>query len=151
MRAALAFLLALASLSPSPALAMAERVDDSRTQVLGALRLKWDAAVPQAGQPETASDQITIRVHLDVAKWTGRSGKIYMKLEPSGGGVQATWTSRGILLPGTVRDGDRTLVYAGMITGQSLEDVIDMTVRTMGGEEAGSRLRFAFEIEMDGP
>lgn len=147
----LASLLLIFALSPTDALAvMPERVDDSRTQVMGALRLKWDSAMPKSGAPDTASDRIAVLVHLDVSPWTGRKGRIYLTLDPATGGrTEASWTSRGVLLPGRLRTGDRQLVYAGPIQGDSLQDTLEMTIRTHGGLDAGSRLNFAFEIEVD--
>lgn len=145
-----AILFLLACVLPVPAAAMAERVDDSRSQVLGALRLKWDSTVPKAGTADTASDRIAVLVHLDTSPWAGRKGRIYLTLDPVGNGrIEASWTSRGVLLPGRVRDGDRQLVYAGPIQGDSLQDTLEMTIRTHGGLDAGSRLDFGFEIEVD--
>src|SRR3546814_3910708 len=67
------------------------------------------------------SGEIAVRVRLDVSPWQGRSGRIYMLLpEQPAGAITATWTTRGRLLPGVLRAGERALVYAGPIAGGGL-------------------------------
>jgi hypothetical protein len=135
-----------------PATAQTFPVDDSASQVLGGtLRLK-PAALPARGAPMTmVSGEMAVLVRLDVSPWQGRKGRIYMRLpEQSGGAVTATWTTRGRLLPGALRAGERALVYAGTIGHARLEDTlrlrIDADGRTLPPSE---QLVFTFEIDLD--
>ena len=149
LRALLFCLLAWAGAAGAQALP----VDDSGSQVLGHVRMKWDSAAPRRGQPDTASGSITVLVRLDVSPWEGRSGRIYMRLPShSGGPVTARWTARGPLLPGVLRDGERTLVYAGPITSPLLEDTFRLSLHTDAqGELQAGQLAFSFEIELETP
>jgi hypothetical protein len=135
-----------------PAAAQTFPVDDSASQVLGGtLRLK-PAKLPARGTQMTmVSGEMAVLVRLDVSSWQGRKGRIYMRLpEQSGGAVTATWTTRGRLLPGALRAGERALVYAGPIGSTGLEDTlrlrIDADGRTLPPSE---QLVFTFEIDLD--
>ena len=154
MRRSLAIILVLLLATATPAIAQTYPVDDSASQVLGsALRLKPDA-MPARGAPMyMVSGEIAVRVRLDVSPWQGRQGRIYMRLpEQSGGAINATWSTRGRLLPGTLRVGERTLVYAGLIGNAMLEDTlrlrIDADGRTLPPSEQHA---FSFEIDLDSP
>lgn len=137
-----------------PAMAETLRVDDSASQVLGGtLRLKPDAPFARGSQANLVSGEIPVLVRLDVSAWKGRQGRIYMLLpQRAGGMIGATWSTRGRLLPGTVRSGERTLVYAGLIQGDLLEDTLRLRIqadeRTLARDE---RLAFAFEIDLGTP
>lgn len=135
-----------------PAAAQTFPVDDSASQVLGGpLRLN-PAKLPARGAPMTMiSGEMAVLVRLDVSPWQGRKGRIYMRLpEQSGGAITATWTTRGRLLPGALRAGERALMYVGPITGPRLEDTlrlrIDADGRTLPPSE---QLVFTFEIDLD--
>lgn len=147
---ALALLLAL--LLPSGAQAQAHRIDDSATQVLGGLvRLKWQQAAPQPGEPNLLVGQITVLVRLDMSPWKGRSGRIYHVLSRQGNPVTVSWTTRGALLPGEVRDGERTLVYAGPVNADLLEDTFVLTITANADQLARlDQLEFGFEFEPEG-
>lgn len=140
--------------SSHAALAQAYPVDDSGSQVLGGnLRMKWDSVVPQRGQSSGISGQLTVLVRLDVSPWIGRNARIYKKLPPQPAGpIQATWTSRGVLQPGILRDGERTLVFSGTILGDRLEDTLQLTLRADGDRMPDySQVTFSFEIELESP
>ena len=144
----------LVSLSALPAFAVTYPVDDSGSQVLDtSLKMKWDSVVPQSGQHSGVTGVTTVLVRLNVAKWNGRQGRIYMRLpEQPAGVVTATWTTRGPLLPGALRSGERTLVYAGSVSGDLLEDSMRMTVQTDGRQlRRAEQLRFSFEIDLETP
>lgn len=135
-----------------PVAAQTFPVDDSASQVLGGtLRLK-PATVPARGAPMyMVTGEMAVLVRLDVSPWQGRKGRIYMRLpERSGGGITATWTTHGRLLPGALRAGERALVYAGPIGHTRLEDTlrlrIDADGRTLPPSE---QLVFSFEIDLD--
>jgi len=155
----LALLLAAACLAPVlPAVALQTfPVDDSASQVLGStLRLK-PATMPPRGTPGTpmymVSGEIAVQVRLDVSPWQGRSGRIYMLLpEQPAGAVTATWTTRGRLLPGVLRAGERTLVYAGPLPARLLEDTLRLRIDADGrGLPPSEQLAFSFEIDLDSP
>lgn len=136
------------------ACAQALPVDDTGTQVLGgSLRMKWDSVMPRPGQPSTMTGRMTVLVRLDVSPWRGRSGRIYKKLAPQvSGPLFAQWTSRGVLLPGQLRDGERALVYQGPITVDRLEDTLMVTLQADGNRlPQQSQLSFTFEIELESP
>ena len=149
----LAALLMLA-LSVAPAFAVTYPVDDSGSQVLdNSLRMKWDSVVPQSAQQSGVTGVTTVLLRLDTTQWKGRQGRIYMTLptQPTGM-VTATWTTRGPLLPGALRAGERTLVYAGALSGDTLEDTMRLVVQTDGRRLVRSeQLRFSFEIDLETP
>jgi hypothetical protein len=147
--------LLFAALCASPvATAQTYPVDDSGSQVLGGnVRMKWDSVMPRPGQASTMTGRMTVLVRLDVSPWRGRSGRIYKKLAPQPSGpVLAQWTSRGVLLPGQLRDGERTLVYSGPIVADRLEDTLMVTLQADGDRLPDqSQLSFTFEIELESP
>jgi hypothetical protein len=68
------------------------------------------------------------------------------------GQVVATWTTQGRLLPGTLRSGERTLVYAGPIDADTLEDTLGLSIQADGSDLShGRQLAFSFEIDLDAP
>lgn len=149
-------MLATAALSTivSPASAQTYAVDDSASQVLGGtLRLKPEA-LPARGAPMTmVAGEMAVLVRLDVSSWQGRQGRIYMRLpERSGGAITAAWTTRGRLLPGALRAGERALVYAGLIGNARLEDTLRLRIEADGRTLPPSeQLAFSFEIDLDSP
>lgn len=147
---ALAALLALTAAIPAPA--QTYRVDDSASQVLGStLRLK-PAALPSRGAPMyMVAGEIEVLVRLDVSPWQGRRGRIYMLLpQQPGRPVTATWTTRGRLLPGALRSGERALVYNGLIPAGRMEDTQRLRIEADGRQlRPSEQLEFTFEIDLD--
>ena len=148
--------LALLAGSAFSAQAATYRVDDSASQVLRpSVNMQWDDPIgPMRAQPSSGvTGKVTVLVRLDVRQWKGKAGRIYMKLPtPPTGPVTATWSSRGQLLPGVLRSGDRTLVFNGMVPSDMLEDTIHLTIRADGNQLVRTeRLEFSFEIDVDGP
>lgn len=147
-----AILSALLALFALPAAAQTYRVDDSASQVLGStLRLK-PAAVTAPGAPVyRVSGEIEVLVRLNVAQWQGRRGRIYMKLpEQPGRAVTASWTTRGRLLPGTLRAGERALVYNGPMPAKMIEDTQRLRIEADGRLlRPSEQLEFTFEIDLD--
>lgn len=154
MKRSLSSFLALLLAVVMPATAQTFRVDDSASQVLGgSLRLKPDA-MPARGAPMyMVSGEIAVLVRLDVSPWQGRQGRIYMRMpEQRGGVVTATWSTRGRLLPGNLRAGERTVVYAGLIGNAMLEDTLRLRIDADGRTFPSSeQLAFSFEIDLDSP
>jgi len=137
-----------------PAAAATYKVDDSASQVLGNnVRMKWDSVVPQAGRRATVSGELTVLVRLNVSQWQGQQGRIYMTLpaQPTGP-VSATWTTQGRLLPGVLRAGERTLVYAGPIHAGLIEDTLRLLIQADGQKLVRpEQLTFSFEIDLETP
>ncbi|MET0718924.1 MAG: hypothetical protein ABWY34_11080 [Pseudoxanthomonas sp.] len=148
------FFAPLLSLSILPAFAATYPVDDSGSQVLDtSLNMKWDSVVPQSGQQSGVTGVTTVLVRLNTAQWKGRQGRIYMTLpEQPAGAVVVTWATRGTLLPGALRSGERTLVYGGALTGEVLEDTLRLSVQADGRRLTRTeQLRFSFEIDLETP
>lgn len=146
-----ACLLLLLLLAPVPVLAQAaERLDDSASQVLsGLVRMKWEHPAPGAG--DALVGQVTVLVRIDTSAQQGRSGRIFHVLKGQATPVEASWTTRGVLLPGQVKDGERTLVYAGPITSPMMEDTFVLTIRADANLlSKPEQLEFHFEFEGDG-
>ena len=145
----LAFLLAALPVS-----AQTYQVDDTGSQVLGGpLHLKPITPMPRGRLATAVFGETRVRVRLDIAPWNGRRGRIYMSLpQQADDRIVATWGTQGRLLPGTLRSGERTLVYAGPIDADTLEDTLRLSIQADGRELArGERLAFSFEIDLDTP
>lgn len=148
---ALACLLLLAGATGAPA--ATHVIDDSASTVESpSVRMKWDQLAPGRGSSQVTG-RLTVQARLDVAPWQGRSGRIYLTLPASAATpVTATWTSRGRLLPGTLRPGERALVYAGPIACALLEDTLELSLHADGRDLLRSeQLRFVFEIDVESP
>ncbi|HEY9142968.1 MAG TPA: hypothetical protein VIM90_02925 [Arenimonas sp.] len=128
----------------------AVRLDDSSSQVLsGLVRMKWEDPAP--GRSDMLVGQVTVLVRLDTSPFKGRSGRIYHVLGRQATPVEASWTARGPLLPGAVRDGERTMVYAGPITTDLIEDTFVLTLRADANLlSRPEQLEFHFEFEAEG-
>ena len=151
MRLALGLACALVTL---PVSAQAYRVDDTGSQVLGGpLRLKPITPMPHGELATALFGQTSVLVRLDIAPWKGRRGRIYMTLpQQPDGGIVASWGTHGRLLPGMLRSGERTLVYAGPIDADTLEDTLRLSLQADGrGLAHGEQLAFSFEIDLDAP
>lgn len=148
-------LLLVAVLFTSPVAAQTFPVDDSASHVLeaGPVNMRWNTLVPQPGQASTMTGQVVVLVRLDVSPWRGRRARIYQTLPSQPiGPVDVRWTANGPLLPGALRDGGRTLVYAGPIQTDRLEDTFRMTIQADGNRVLRPQdLIFAFEIELESP
>lgn len=131
------------------------KVDDSASQVLDPnVTMEWESIAPTRGPDANAvSGQFAVLVRLDVAAWQGRMGRIYMILPPTPSGtVTATWNTRGPLLPGTLRSGERSLVYAGPINAPLIEDTMRIQLQADGRHITRTQqLEFTFEIDLGAP
>jgi hypothetical protein len=105
----------------------------------------------RSGSTSLVSASTRVSIQLNLASWVGRSGRIYMTLPRTPGPtVRATWRTGGTLLPGSVLSGDRTLVYAGTVTGPVIRDLIDIALEADGTRlSRPEALAFGFEIELD--
>lgn len=147
-------LLLAGALTAGTAAAQTYRVDDGASQVLGGpLRLRGITPMPRGELATALIGETSVLVRLDVSQWKGRQGRIYMALpQEAGGQVLAAWTTRGRLLPGALRRGDRTLVYAGPIDADTLEDTLRLRIQADGRDlSRDEQFAFSFEIDLDTP
>lgn len=141
----------LACAVPTVAAAETFHVDDSRSQVLGpTLQLKPAPPPARGAAAWTLSGIVSVIVRLDVSPWKGRQARIYMTLPQQPDAlITATWTTRGRLQAGTLRSGERTLVYAGPIMADSLEDTLRLQIQADGRRlQRDAQLDFSFEIDL---
>ena len=127
------------------------RVDDTGTFVLDPyLQMQWQP-FGRGGATNIVSANTKVSVQLNLSPWLGQAGRIYMTLpRTSGPTVRASWTTGGVLLPGTVVSGDRSLVYQGPITAVSMRDVMAIKLEADGSRLGDAEaLAFGFEIEID--
>jgi hypothetical protein len=127
-------LLVLATLSVSTPAATATRttvIDDSATLPYDTpVTLHWQPPIRGARGPSAMVGTMTLRVSLNLMPFLHHAGRIYLALpaqQPTS--LQASWTTRGRLLPGSLSAGRRTLVYSGPITSSVMEDVLQLTLR----------------------
>jgi len=151
-RSIAATFLATALLCSTVAPAAVYRVDDSGT-VVGqpTTAMRWRKPAPGRAADDTVDGQLSVALRLNLQAWLNRRGRLYMGLEPAADGVrvQATWQTQGRLLPGSLRDGSRTLVYEGPITDPFLQESILLHLTTDGRVlERVQSLRFFFELEV---
>jgi hypothetical protein len=150
---ALALLLALSVASGASAATF--RVDDTGTlpQDLTVL-MRWAQPAPSRKPNAGANLMVgtaSIRVHLNVAPWLNRRGRIFMVLpESAAGRVSAQWTTQGRFLDGHGDSGQRVLIYAGLITTPQLEETINLQLSADAARMQGAtKLQFNFEIDTD--
>ena len=90
---------------------------DTLASHLAQAALHWREAAPRGGASHQMTGTLPLRVRLNVAPWLKRTGRIYLVLPAQQpGGMTATWTTHGLLLPGQLTAGSRSLVYSGLIT-----------------------------------
>lgn len=146
----LALILAMA-LTGATAYAGTHRLDDSRSHTVPpTAQMEW---LPQSSSDRDGGMEAWIRVniHIDTRDWIGRSGRIYMVLpRDEASTIEAVWTTQGRLQPGRLVSGDRTLVFAGTIPGATLEDQMQVRLRSNADWSSNSRrLNFHFELDVD--
>ena len=146
----LAFVLSLAL--SGPAHANPHRLDDSLSHTVPAnAQMQWR---PQTSADPNAGVQASVRVNvrIDTSDWVGRTGRVYMVLpRDEASTMEAEWTTNGTLLPGRLVSGERTLVYAGRIAGTTLQDQMQVRLRSAPDWQSSSRrLTFYFELDVDG-
>ena len=138
--------------SGSTAFANPHRLDDSLSYTVPAnAQMQWR---PQTGIEPDAGVEAWVRVNIriDTAKWAGRSGRIYMVLpRDQASTMEAEWTANGPLRAGQLVSGERALVFAGRIPGATLQDQIQVRLRSAPDWQSTSRrLNFYFELDVDG-
>jgi hypothetical protein len=150
---ALAYLCGLILLASAlPATAKTTVIDDSATLPNNApLTLHWQQLSPRRPVNNLLTGTLSLRVKLNLAPWVRRNGRIYLRLpaQPPGR-MTASWTTQGRLLPGELRAGTRTLVYAGPITAPFIEDVLQLTLNVDASQlQQLYHVNFIFEMDED--
>ena len=135
-----------------PAIAATYIVDDTSTipyETNLVSRWRQSATGRQLGNDIEAGATVTVR--LNVQPWLNRNGRIYLALPQQPIGiVTVDWATQGRRLPGTLRSGERTLVYTGPIRTPILEDNFVVKVVADGRRVSlTQRLQFHFEIDVD--
>ena len=126
-------------------------LDDSGSQALESnVNLRWQSAGPsRSGNGNLMVGSTTIRVRINVVPWLRRSGRIYLNLPAQQPGpITASWVTEGRLLPGQVRSGNRTLVYAGPLPAPFLEDVLRFQF-SIDGSVVRRAFPVSYHFEMD--
>lgn len=153
VRRAAAWPLAVALWSMAvPAVAATHPVDDSASQVLKpSVAMKWDdpVATARGGVQAGVTGQVAVLVRLNVSRWKGQNGRLYLTVPaPASGPLTVGWSTRGPLLPGSLRAGERALVFSGTLPTDLLEDTLLLTLRADGNQLVRpERLTFSFEID----
>lgn len=143
-------LLAAGLITQERALAGTTRVDDSGTVVSqGVVPMRWRQLVPGRGADNSVEAGVRVALRLNLSRWLNQPIKLYMGLAPAAGEpVHATWRTQGRLLPGTVRTGSRTLIFESSAGVASLEETLELTLRTDGRALVSPQtLQFYFEVD----
>ncbi|MDZ4398388.1 hypothetical protein [Hydrogenophaga sp.] len=141
---------ALGMLAFGSALANPFRLDDSLSYTVPPnVQMQW---LPFArGQMNAGGMEawVTVNIRIDTRDWIGRTGRIYMVLpRDEASSIEAVWTTQGRLQAGRLVSGERALVYAGTIPGATLEDQIQVRLRSKADWTSNSRrLNFHFELD----
>lgn len=144
--------LLLLGLLAAPVQANPHRLDDSLSHTVPPnVQMQW-REVP-AGQPGAGGMEAWLRVNvrIDTREWMGRSGRVYMVLaRDQSSNIEAVWTTQGRLQPGRLVSGERALVHAGRLAGATLEDQLQVRLRSGPDWVSNSRrLNFYFEFDAD--
>lgn len=141
---------ALGMLAFGSSLANPFRLDDSLSYTVPPnVQMQW---LPFArGQMNAGGMEawVTVNIRIDTRDWIGRTGRIYMVLpRDEASSIEAVWTTQGRLQGGRLVSGERALVYAGTIPGATLEDQIQVRLRSKADWTSNSRrLNFHFELD----
>ena len=126
------------------------RVDDSGTVLSqGVVPMRWKQLVPGRGADHSVEASVRVALRLNLARWLNQPVRLYMALAPTvGEPVHAAWRTQGRLLPGALRSGGRVLVFEGVVSAASLEETLDLTLRTDGRALVSPQaLQFYFEVD----
>jgi hypothetical protein len=141
---------ALGMLAFGSSLANPFRLDDSLSYTVPPnVQMQW---LPFArGQMNAGGMEawVTVNIRIDTRDWIGRSGRIYMVLpRDEASSIEAVWTTQGRLQAGRLVSGERALVFAGTIPGATLEDQMQVRLRSNADWTSNSRrLNFHFELD----
>lgn len=128
------------------------RLDDSLSHTVPPnVQMQWLPLTPGQSYAGGMEAWVRVNIRIDTRDWMGRSGRIYMVLpRDEASSIEAVWTTQGRLQPGRLVSGDRTLVFAGTIPGATLEDQMQVRLRSNADWSSNSRrLNFHFELDVD--
>ena len=128
------------------------RLDDSLSHTVPPnVQMQWLPLTPGQSYAGGMEAWVRVNIRIDTRDWMGRSGRIYMVLpRDEASSIEAVWTTQGRLQPGRLISGERTLVYAGTIPGATLEDQMQVRLRSNADWSSNSRrLNFHFELDAD--
>ncbi len=142
----------IAALLTAPlVVAKAIRIDDTGTVVSDpVIGMKWKNLVPGRGANHTVEASTRVDLALNLAAWLNKRARVYMVLAPTADTqVIARWSTQGRLLSGSVRSGERTLVFDGLVSWATLRESIFLYLQTDGRYLTQVQsLDFYFEIEV---
>ncbi len=94
-------------------------------------------------------------VRLNTAKFVGQEAEIYLRLPvaivglQSPAGLRLEWRTRGFFAPGSVRPGDRLLLFRGKVTQPVMGDTFDFVLHFDGRYiQRGLQFDPIYEIEI---
>jgi hypothetical protein len=141
-----AYALCMAGAAPGASV----RLDDSGSYAVQPnVQMQWRSALPKSGPRAQTEAQVRVQIRINTRPYMGQQGRIYMVLPlDMGPPITAEWQTQGHLIAGRVLSGGRTLVYAGPITSATLEDQLQVLLRSDGDWSSNSRkLNFHFELD----
>lgn len=128
------------------------RLDDSLSHTVPPnLQMQWLPLTPGHAFAGGMEAWLHVNVKIDTRGWVGRSGRIFMVLpRDEASVVEAVWTTQGRLQAGRLLSGERSLVFAGPITSDTLEDQLRVRLRSNADWQSNTRrLTFHFELDTD--
>lgn len=127
------------------------RVDDSGTVLSqGVVPMRWKQLVPGRGADHSVEAALRVALRLNLSRWVNQPVRIYMALAPAAGEpIYASWRTQGRLLPGNLRSGSRVLIFDGVAQAPTLEETIELSLRTDGRALVQPQsLQFYFEVDV---
>ena len=128
------------------------RLDDAGSYAVQPnVRMQWQSAIASTGSSAATAAQVRVQIRIDTRAYAGQQGRVYMVLPlDAGPPLRAQWQTEGRLLPGSVVSGGRTLVYAGLLPSNALEDQLTVRLSSDVSWLSNSR-RLNFHFELDTP
>ena len=128
------------------------RLDDAGSYTMQpSVRMQWRTTTATAGSSAATEARVRVQIRIDTKAFAGQQGRVYMVLPlDAGPPLRADWQTEGRLLPGSVVSGGRTLVYAGPLPGNALEDQLTVRLSSEVSWLSDSR-RLNFHFELDTP
>jgi hypothetical protein len=126
------------------------RVDDTGTVVSqGVVPMRWKQLVPGRGADHAVEAALRVALRLNLSRWANQPVRVYIGLAPViGEPIYASWRTQGRLLPGSLRSGARVLIFEGVSPAASLEETLDLSLRTDGRALTSPQsLQFYFEVD----
>lgn len=128
------------------------RLDDAGSYAVQPnVRMQWQSAIASTGSSAATEARVRVQIRIDTRAYAGQQGRVYMVLPlDAGPPLRAQWQTEGRLLPGSLISGGRTLVYAGPLPGNALEDQLSLRLSSDVSWLSDSR-RLNFHFELDTP